>query len=330
MPMPTQAFKSIAFSLFEILRKSWQIWFPILVLLVGLGILQIDVGRVVVSPQNVGYVSLGLVLLWTIITIVLLSARNHKTQSQLISIQADLVNAQQEILRLQSQAFPVFFIEEIALSSLLAHIQYRQQERKYNPVKLDIFGIECKVVGSDSRKDADVRYHLSGTYIGEQRLTGLYLSLAGDNLVPLEELDVKLYDLKADPQRRTPLRPRLSGADSIRKDLFLPLINPGVGPFEPFEVELNYRWPRIFSPHNGYWFLDNLDFEGATKQIVLSIEFIDLPVDSVRAYSLDMSSKIPDFLGIVQSDPNSTCKFIFKKDDPQRDTYYIVVFEATQ
>jgi hypothetical protein len=253
---------------------------------------------------------------------VVLSIRSSRLESNLKLLQ-------QEVNSLEKRTSPSFLLEDIVLSSLTAHVELRKAAQKLNPVKLDIFRLDCKVVGSDVRKAADTTYYLKGINISGHSLTGLYLSIAGDNLVPFRTLGAKLYNLHSSSGRNYSLIPRLEGADSVRKDLFLPFVSPGIDPLCAFEVELNYLWPGLFAPVKDYWFLDNIDYEGQTKQIIMTMEFIDLTVSSVRVYVIDMLSKIPTFLGDLASDPNNPKKFIFDKTNPEKDSYYIFVFEGT-
>lgn len=309
-------------TLWSVLLESWPGWVLLLTLLLAFGVFQIQIVKIVIPQEDFWFLLLGLLLLWAIMIIFRLNARNFAARKE-------LGKAHQEIAMLEKQAAPSFLLEGIVLSSLTAHVELRKRERKYNPVKLDVFRLDCKITGNGERKDACVSYYLKGTNISGQTLRGIYLSIAADNLVLFKDLHAKLYNLHSNVGRNSPLTPRLDGPDGVRKDLFLPFLSPGVESFGSFEIELQYVWPGVFTPAKDYWFLDNLDYEGVTKQMIIGLEFVDVTANSVRGYSIDSISKIPSFEGELPPDPNDARRFVFEKANPDRDTYYIVLFEAS-
>jgi len=309
-------------TLWSVLLESWPGWVLLLSFLLGFGIFQIQIVKIVIPQEAFWVVLLGLLLLWAIIIIFRLNARNFVAKKE-------LEKARQDVAMLEKQAAPSFWLEGIVLSSLTAHVELRKRDRKHNPVKLDIFRLDCKIIGQGERKDAHATYYLKGTNISDQTLRGIYLSIAADNLVLLRDLHAKLYNLHSNAGRTAPLTPRLDGPDDTRKDLFLPFISPGVESLGTFEIELQYVWPGVFAPTKDYWFLDNLDYEGVTKQMSIGLEFVDMTASSVRGYSINSISKIPAFEGELPSDPGNPRRFVFEKANPDRDTYYIVLYEAS-
>ena len=89
-------------------------------MLIGLGIIQIEAIKLVVPQLYLGYLLLGLVLVLSLITTLLLNRQNAELQDEL-----KRVHLQIEILR--DQAFPSFFIEDVALSSVMAHVELRKK-----------------------------------------------------------------------------------------------------------------------------------------------------------------------------------------------------------
>ncbi|HUW08524.1 MAG TPA: hypothetical protein VM537_02300 [Anaerolineae bacterium] len=294
------------------MRRTWHVWSVALCFLVGLGIIQIEGIKLAIPQHYSGYILIGSVLVWALIALMLSSVRNYKLERELERV----------------QPLPSFLIEDVALSSMHAHIAFLERCSKPNPVVLDLYKIDCRIVGRRERKDADVRYYFRGKNIGQRPLTGLCLPIAGDSAVPFTQLHARVFNLHADPTRLSPLRPRLEGSDGIRKDLFLPFLSPGVEPHDSFEIELTYKWPGIFGATKGYWFLDNINFEGPTRHITIVWEFTDMLPDSVRAYAIPMASRKPTFLGAVPPDPSNSTLFAFEKVEPEKDTYYVLVFEG--
>jgi len=306
----------------SVVRESWPDCFFFLSLLLAFGVIQVHIVDITISQDGLWLVLLGLLLLWAIIAMFRLNARN-------VAVRKELARAHRDIAILEKQAVPSFLLEGIVLSSLTAHVELRKRERKYNPVKLDVFRLDCKITGRGERKDANVSYYLKGTNISGHTLTGIYLSIAADNLVLFKDLHAKLYNLHSNVGRNAQVTPRLDGPDGVRKDLFLPFIDPGVESYGSFEIELQYVWPGGFNPAKDYWFLDNLDYEGVTKQMIIGLEFIDVAASSVRGYSINSVSKIPTFEGELPPDPNNARRFVFERVNPDRDTYFIILFEAS-
>lgn len=310
------------------IRNNWQIWGLILSILLSLGIIQIPIVKLVINPQIFWGMLLGIVLVWSLLEVVILYVKNEKLERELSLTQGELAASKEEVSILGQRISPSFFLEDLPLSTLVAHIALRQEMHKINPVKLDTFRIDCRISGPDSRKDAEVKYYLKGTNISNNGLAGLYLSIAGDNLVPFKDLGANLYNLHSGDGRSYALKPRLEGPDSIRKDLFLPFINPGIEPYGSFEIELDYIWPSTFNPTKDFWFLDNIDFEGTTRKIIMTLEFVEINISSVRVYTFDPSSNIPTFSGVLPPDPSNSNRFIFEKMAPQMQIYYLLLFEA--
>src|SRR5579863_1193096 len=189
------------------LRKSWPIWTFILSLLLGLGIIQVQAVRLVIPAVYLGYLLLGVLLLYSLGSLVFLSIRNSR-------LTTELTQTREEIDRLEKRTSPLFLLEDMGLSGLMVHYESRKEIHRINPVKLDLLQILIRVVGADAERDAEITYRLKGANISDQTLTGLYLSIAGDNLVPLSSLGAKLYNIHADPAREHPIKPILQGPDS--------------------------------------------------------------------------------------------------------------------
>jgi hypothetical protein len=304
-------------------KKSWHLWFFIIYYAIGLGIFKLKEAPIVMSSKYTLLLIVSSVLIWLFMVIALLFNRITKLENK-------VKNLTQINNGLQQRTIPSFFIENLALSSLMAHIELKKRFKFLNPVDLDLFKIHCKVLGTSIRLDAQVTYNLKGMNLKKEFLTGLYLSISGDNLIPFQDLNAVCYNRHLDSSLHTPIKPVLKGKDSIRKDIFLPFINPGIKYHEKFEIELSYKWPGIFNSTNDYWFLDNLDYKGYIKEIVIELEFADIDVSAVRAYSLGISSKSPRFIGIVSPDADYPSKYVFRLENPKRSTYYILVFNSLE
>ena len=310
-------------TLWLLIRKSVLVLFAILAFGLGLGFIQIDFIKVAIPPGNLVYFLFGLLLLWTMIVI-------YQLTLKFIELGQKLDDARQQISLLEKSASPPLLLKDIVLSSLAAHVEFRKDAaRQLNPVKLDVLRLDCRLVGTGPRKDAEVTYYFKGKNISNSPLNGLYLSIAADNLVPLDKLGAKLYNLYADPGRRIPRPPQLQGSDGMRKDLFLPFVHPGIKPLDSFELELTYCWPEIFVPTKDYWFLDNLDYEGITDKLIIALEFVDATARYVESHSLNSVSKEFNHLGVLSPDSTNPNKFVFEKTEAEKDTYYIIVFEAS-
>jgi len=296
------------------LRDMWPAWSILISVALGLISVLEFMKSGVLPPVYAGYLGLGFVLVGAVIAIALLYRRNLKLQRGLTEL----------------GSYPSLFIEGVPVQSVIAHIERRRRTVTLNPVQLDVFEINCRIVGEGTRKDADVRYYFKGTSTSPVPLRGLFLSIAGDHLVPLEQLNCRCYDLTHDPKKRVPLVPRLVGSDTTRKDLFLPFLTPGIEPYKSFELELCYVWPAIFAGTEDYWFLDNIDFEGRTRKVILSVEFVSLKPESVRVYALGPRLESPEFLGALAPMEDNPRKYVFERDNPRMGTYYILLFEACQ
>jgi len=308
--------------LLSLIKNTWQIWALLLSLLVGMGIIQIEAVKIVIPKEYLGHLVLGIMMFWAIITVILSYKRISKLEAEVDRTQRQIENA-------RAVAYPSLFIEDIPLQSLIAHVERRMQTRTRNPVQLELFDISCQIVGQGTLKDADVIYHLKGTNTSTEVLHGLYLSIAGDNFVTLKQLNPILYDLTKDKERKKPLKPRIAGMDSVRKDLFLPFLTPGTESYKTFDIELRYMWPGIFGTIKDYWFLDNIDFSGVTQLVRISLEFVAIKPDAVRAYALDIERGTTTFLGAVASVEDNPNKYVFEAANPQLNTYYILIFEGS-
>ena len=308
-------------------------------IILGLGIVQVDnSSKIILSRKYLiyfPYVLFGLLFLSSCIALVILIFERKKKLEELNHLQEEYKNLYQECIQLKeeksilstTQDTPLF-IKDIPISGILANIEYRKNNHRVNHVKLDRYEIYCRILGDELlRKDADVRYYLKGKNTSRDPLTGLYLSISGDNLVPFNSLDIQYFNLHIDKERKKQLKIKVE-TDSTRKDLFLPFVTPGIEPFDVFEVELTYRWPRIFATTKDYWFIDNIDFEESTQQICVILEFVDMNVECVEIYSINISTKIPYYLGILHPDPNNLSKYTYIKDNPAKDTYYILLYEC--
>lgn len=318
-----------------IFQKSLKYWWVVVTIAIGLGVFKIEAIKVDIPPEYFPFIGYGVIALLVLCLVFFLtskikdlSAIVRRYQSEMERVESDFERLKNEEARYKNRSFPSFMIEDIALSSLVVHVEKRKDESYKNPVKLDLFEIDCSVVGTGERKDAKVKYTLKGTNISKDVLTGLYLSIAADNLVPLEKLDVKVHDLTEDPSRESFHKAKLKGPDSIRKDLFLPFTAPGINPNCKFEIEMTYLWPGIFASTKDYWFLDNIDFEESTNQVSMKLQFVDMEPETVNLYSFDMNSGIPTHLGAISPDSSGQKVYGFNKDNPSRDTYYILVFEG--
>lgn len=303
----------------DFIRETWPIWSVLVGFLAFIGFFE-ALFNALVPPWATIFIGIGLVL--GVIPVLVLSY----VQIQKLRIQ--LRELQKNLKMTEELKFPTLFIEGVPVQSLLAHIEYRRQVTVTNTVQLELFEINCRIVGDGVRKDADVTYHLKGTNLSQIPLKGLYLTIAADNLVPLSDLNCRLYDLTRDPEREVRLYPRLTGLDTTRKDLLLPLLLPGVDPFQQFELELQYRWPAIFSTVDDYWFLDNIDFEGRTKKIRLCVEFVTMEVETVRMYTVGPKYSEPQFLGALRPEKDKPAIYCFEMDESEMGLYYIMLFRS--
>ena len=305
------------------LKRFWQPMWMILSFLVGLGVINIEAFSVKIPDGAKPYVFATIILIGLGLTLYKSIQENEKLLKEIDSLN-------EKINQATVFHYPSLFIEDIPVQSLIAHVEYRRQNKYVNPVRLGLFEIFCRIVGGGTLKDADVLYKLIGINMSKQLLTGLQMSIAGDNLVPLDKLKCEVYDIFKDPEKQNPTIPRLLGADSIRKDLFLPFLNPGINSGNKFHLEFKYLWPGIFSAKKDYWFLDNIDFEGDTEKIRLGISFISIEPIAVRAYSINAKRGMPVFVGALVHDVGKSDTFTLDVEPPAIDTYYILVFEAKE
>lgn len=306
------------------LKETWFIWTAVAAVLMFLGFFS-TVFSVFVPSQSTPYVGLGVLLAIIPATIVYFMRLRD-----LNSKNADLENALKEKT---SSPYPSLFIEGVPVQSLLAHIDRRKREARINPVQLELFDITVKVTGDGPKKDADVVYRLKGENISSATLSGLNLTIAGDNLVPLTDLQPQLFDLMHDPERKVRLVPNLvTGLDSVRKDLFLPFLVPGVGPHKQFDTEFRFYWPFIFNTGDDYWFLDNVDFQGRTRRIRMVMTFDTIDVETVRLYTFNSDGPIHEsqFLGALKPEGEKGNTYSFEMDDPEMGTYFIMIFSGKE
>lgn len=224
------------------------------------------------------------------------------------------------------------FMEETSLDPLLWHIRYRRKENyKKNPVELDHLGLSCKTIENKGRFDVQLTYRIRGKNIQDEILSGLQLVIAGDTPVPLAKLNPRLYHLHIDPQKMTYIRPDLLGADGKLKVLFLPFISPGIEKNATFDIALSYTWPNLVysdSPKDCF-FLDNFDFEFGVRELQIELEFDGLKIGAVNAFAVDSSLR-EQRLGAISADRAIPSKFVFRSINPEKDKYYILVFDILE
>lgn len=294
----------------QTLKGAWQVLIVIFSILISIGIFQINLISVKVPPTWAVPAALVLILFcsW-------------------IALAVSLIKIYKLTKALQNHA--PLFIEGVPIQGLTAHVLKRAGKSK-NAVHLKTLELSVSVIGIGACRDAAVRWHLAGVNTTDTNLTNLQISISGESLTPLKELQCVVYDLSKDPQRKIGLHPILVSEDSTNKDLILPFLSPGIKPYEQFDIELGYCWPSIVEVRKDYWFIDPMNHAPQVETIRFKLATADPFIKAVYAFQFNAITKEAQFRGSVPILQNTNeQKVIYEIEKPSPHLFYVFIFEGT-
>jgi hypothetical protein len=131
-------------------------------------------------------------------------------------------------------------------------------------------------------EDMGISWRYSG-YCRSDGTAAMGFSLDSDSSTPFERLNCVGYDLGRDPDMNHPIRPILTGAESISKKLSVPFLAP-LRTNEPFGVLLKCTLPHCVKPGFSYY-TSTLSFaQDRVRRCTVRLIFVGSAPSWVRVY----------------------------------------------
>ena len=304
----------------NVLKQSWRLFFIIISSLIAIGTFQINAFSINVPEKWQLPLVMAIVLLGSLISAAVSFVK-------VLSLQHELAAAGQTIEKLKSDT-PLFFIEDVPVQGLTTHM-FQRREHTPNPVHLELLELNVSIQGAGARRDAEVHWRFVGVNTADTILTNLQITIAGETLIPLNQLRSAVHDVGRDPQRTTAIVPRLVGQDSTNKRLMLPFLSPGIKPYEHFELELTYLWPGVVNVQKDYWFVDPANHAQSVECVQITLTSAESIMGSAAAFELDSTNRKIKFQGSIQIEVTEGQQVAtYRIEKPAPDCFYLIIVEG--
>lgn len=198
----------------------------------------------------------------------------------------------------------IFFFIGVVITFIITIVERKKRIKKHKqPIKIDNVLIESLFLADMQRTQMDrvciykaiheieidkrdmlVTFKYEGCCISEKGEGNFFFNIGGDSACQFTDLKCMGYDLKEDPERKSPITPMLVSEDGLCKKVKLPL-RRRLAQYDAFSVLFHYKWPYCIKYGKDYY-ASSLSFRNKKiKEYIVILKFKEIKPDWLRVYS---------------------------------------------